>query len=139
MTRISIQWVALLLAAACSGCAGDRAMRSMMDSWVGAPVDELVGQWGPPTRALGAGTTLFYSWDEVSSIPSPATPASASAISQGFLGNTSSPMAGVDDVETACERTATVDARRVIVEMSWTGVTCPLSETGHEHWRRKAS
>ncbi len=52
MTKYGLIVIALMFGLLLSACGAGRAYQANVGSWIGAPLEELVGRWGPPDQTL---------------------------------------------------------------------------------------
>lgn len=89
------------------GCSSLPLMDEMMGSWVGAPLTEVVIQWGPPTEETQVDGKLIYQWNR--------------SVGLGF----------------SCERILLVNDKSIVERVSYKGNNCPFMEVGqYANWRR---
>ena len=126
-----------VLLTACSGGAG--VMDGIMQSWVGAHVDEVIGQWGYMDEEKTIAGKKLYVWHYTK---------------QGFIAGTSHTRGSVDpDTGSyssttttspggvfygSCTRILEVDKKNIVASWQWHGNNCPFAEwMEYADWRRK--
>ena len=128
-----------------SGCSTFPLMDEMMGSWVGAPLEEVVMQWGLPNREIRLGDKRMYQWDRSVGMVMPTYTTSVTTGSASALGNqafgsalTTSTTSGGSMLSFSCERILLVNDKDIIEKASYKGNNCPFMEVGeYANWRRK--
>lgn len=94
-----------------SSADAEKLMDEIMSSWLGAPLDAAISQWGFPDQERKIAGRTIYVWLD----------------GDGGIGNIAN-----------CERLASVDKRNVINGVDYKGINCPFMEIGpYAKWRRK--
>lgn len=128
-----------------TGCSTIPLMDDMMNSWVGAPLEEVVMQWGLPNREIRLGDKRMYQWDRSATVVMPTystsvTTGSATAVGNQAFGNalTTTTNSGGAWLGFSCERILLVNEGNTIEKVSYKGNNCPFMEIGeYANWRRK--
>lgn len=115
--------LAALLLVALAGCATTGGEGTIAQSWMGAPIDDAVRQWGIPQRqhTLTDGSNI-YEWSESQSYALPQT-TTATIQTQG---NTAYAKAVTTpgSIEGQCVRQMTTDPKGIVVDVAWRGNNC---------------
>ncbi len=86
-------------------------MDKIMNSWVGASLDDAFAQWGFPEEERKIAGKLIYIWLD----------------SDGGIGNLAN-----------CERMLAVDKNNIVVAVDHKGINCPFMELGpYAKWRKR--
>jgi len=86
-------------------------MDSIMASWMGATLDEAIGQWGYPEEEKNIAGRKLYVWQD----------------DAGGFGNLVN-----------CKRILSVNAKNTVVGVDSTGNNCPFMEVGpYSKWRKR--
>ena len=117
LTRLSLEFILLVLATGIAGGCAHRAMDSAIASWQDQPVSAVVTAWGPPSEELRVSGKHLLLWNTHEGRPPlPEQKRSASR-----------------PVAPDCVRLLEVDGRDRIVAGAWEGNHCPGWFSG---WRR---
>jgi len=133
--RISLLSILASLAS-CSG--GFGTMDRIMQSWSGAPMDEVVSQWGYPDAQQAFMGKTIYHWDRTVAMNMPAsTTGTINVIGNTAYLNTTTSGGGV--MRGACRRSLEVNSKNIVVGSQWKGNNCPFADVamGYQHWERK--
>jgi hypothetical protein len=112
-------------------------MDGIMRSWVGAPLDAAIAQWGYPDQEQEIAGHKLYRWFYTKSgvLPSTTTGTVTQMGTAAFLNATTS---GGGTLVGNCTRTLEVDEHNIIVRWEWKGNNCPFAEAfEYSNWRRK--
>lgn len=121
---------------ACSG--GFGTMDGIMSSWMGAPLDEVISQWGYPTGQQEVAGHHLYHWvgNQTTYMPA-STTGTVTAIGSTAYINTTTVGGGYADW--SCTRTLEVNKKNIVVSWQWGGNNCPFAEAiQYANWRRKS-
>lgn len=115
-----------------SGCVGTMMYDSKLDSWHGAPLDELVMAWGIPTgeyRMQDGSRLIEYFGSRSFTVPGATVPETTYGTfntPQGMVTGsmTTYRQAPSSTIGGSCRTTFKVDAQGVIRDHSWSGFDC---------------
>jgi len=109
-------------------------MTGIMDSWLGAPLDEAIAQWGYPDEERQVAGHHLYVWHHDKSGPTLSS-TTGSVSSTGFFSATT---LGTGS-RWECTRILEVDATDHVVSYQWEGNNCPFAEAmEYSTWRRRS-
>lgn len=125
-----------LLLTACSG--GFGTMDGIMSSWYGAPLDEVIAQWGYPNQKQSfGGTDTTYLWFDSASYTMP-TNTTGTVNVVGNMAYINTTTTGGGTLSGNCTRALTVDKKNIVIGTRWEGNDCPFAELlKYANWRRK--
>lgn len=133
-------YAVVLVCLALAGCATTKVMDGVMGSWVGAPVDEVVAQWGYPSDTRDFAGRKLYVWSESRQLDLPSTSTTTGKVDGygNYHGTTTTTPGG--SVAYSCERILEVDKDEVVTAYQWRGNNCPFAEAGrYKNWRRRGA
>jgi hypothetical protein len=111
--RTILSIIKLSLLAVCTGivasCAGNRAMDSVIGSWQGQQVHEVIAAWGQPSENLAIEGKLLLIWNTSGGKPAGADGQAASFSASGGY----------------CVRLLNADQKGRIIGGTWDGTDCP--------------
>ena len=116
MKKIFFLVLTLFLAQNTSFAIGAKStMNQIMDSWKGEHIDAVINKWGYPTSEKKVAEHTLYIWDK------------GNVLIEDPLGisYTQRP---------ACTRTFEVNSNNIIINGSWEGVTCPITNRAGKKW-----
>ena len=125
----------LLTLSACSG--GFGLMDEIMASWAGAPLDEVISQWGYPTQQQDIGGHHLYHWIGTQTTYMPAT-TTGTVTAIGNTAYLNATTVGGNYSQWSCTRTLEVNKKNIVISWQWGGNNCPFAEAmQYANWRRK--
>ncbi|MFL2800642.1 MAG: hypothetical protein ACJZ8K_04270 [Paracoccaceae bacterium] len=128
--------LAFTLVIGCSG--GFGTMDRIMNSWMGASINEVINQWGYPHFQQDIAGRKLYHWDRNVSMRMPSTTTGTVSL----LGNTAylnTRTSGGGVLRGSCRRTLEVNKSNIVIGTQWRGNNCPFADVamGYQHWQKK--
>ena len=126
----------LTMLAGCSG--GFGTMDGIMSSWLGAPLDEVISQWGYPSQQYEVAGHRLYNWVGTQTTYTPAT-TTGTVTAIGNMAYINATTVGGGYAQWSCTRTLEVNKKNIVVNWQWGGNNCPFAEAmQYANWRRKS-
>lgn len=128
--------LSLLALVGCSGAFG--TMDGIMQSWHGAPLDDVITQWGYPSGQQDIAGRKIYIWDKkrILTLPQETTGQARVIGNTAYLSTTTTGGTSF----WSCQRILEVNDKNIVVGSQWQGNNCPYAELGqYSSWRRKAN
>ena len=136
MNKISILFLITFTLTSCSG--GFGTMNRIMTSWEGAPLDQVISQWGYPQQEKIIAGRKIYIWDHTFTATLPSTTTGTGTVTGDMINITTITSGGGPSTWT-CTRILEVNERNIVTRWQWSGNNCPFMDIGfgYENWERK--
>jgi hypothetical protein len=120
------------------GCTTSK-MNSIMSSWEGAHINEVIRQWGYPAAERQIAGRTVHVWERNVAIQMPATTTMTGNVSPSGYYSATAVTTGGGTLHGSCRRSLEVDASGYVVSWQWEGNNCPFAEMWpYSNWRRNS-
>lgn len=130
----------LLMIITLTGCSGGvGVMDGIMQSWVGASVDDVIVQWGYPSEEKMIAGRKLYLWHYTKQVMLPGSSQTTGTVNP-YTGvyNATTTSTPAQMFSGSCTRILVVDKKNIVKATQWDGNNCPFAEwMEYANWRRK--